>query len=491
MRTISLLTLLLSATALAAPASLTVTVKGLPAGQPAEVLVTGPGGYRTTLKANTTLSNLKVGPYQLQPLEVEGTGGAFQPDTAVTTVTVKANTAQRASVAYHRARPGDFNLRFGTGGMVLVPPQQAAENATSALLQPDGKIVVGGWYATNPMLTHSVAPFVMRLNPSSTRDKTFAPAYLASSHPVFGSYVTGLLTTSQGRVFVGVTDMSSPDTSGIARLKPDGQLDTTFGSSGQTNFKFRTPGAGWLLLPAVGGGVALLGGDGGVPGQIRVTAAGQPDGAFGDLGRQPTGASVSGGLASGMIRAARPLPDGRTLVVFYKTYYGDTPVMVDRLLANGQTDPDFTLTALPFTGQVAGTILPNPDGTFLVVGSSGGMPFTARVLPDGGLDQTFGREGIARIALSEGGVITAVARQTDGKLILAGTSGPRWLLARVLPDGRLDSTFGNGGLVIQAHGNMAQLNDVKVLGNGKILGIGTTGDDRNNNQVMLVKVHGR
>lgn len=486
MRTIPLLTLLLAASALAAPASLTVSVQGLPTGQPAEVQVTGPGGYRATLRSSTTLANLRAGTYRLQPLEVEGAAGAYQPNSAASTVTVKANTAQRAAVAYRRARPGDFNLRFGTAGMALVPTLQPAENAAVALLQPDGKIVVGGWYATNPMLTHSVSPFVMRLNPSGSRDKTFAPAYLASSHPVFGSYVTGLLNTSQGRLLVSVADMSSPDTSGIARLKADGTLDPTFGSGGQTNITFGTPGAGWVLLPMADGGVAMLGGAGDVPGQIRMTAAGQPDGSFGDLGRQSTGTP-----APGLIRSAKALPDGRTVVTFYKTYYRDTPITVDRLTPSGEHDPTYTVTELPFVGQVAGSPMPNADGSVLVVGSTGGMPFVARVRPDGGLDDTFGRGGIARIALGEGGAVLSAARQPDGRLVLAGSSGARWMVARILPDGRLDTTFGNGGLVIQGHGAMAAINEVLVLGNGKILGVGTTGDDRNNNQVMVVKLHGR
>jgi uncharacterized delta-60 repeat protein len=46
--------------------------------------------------------------------------------------------------------------------------------------------------------------------------------------------------------------------------------------------------------------------------------------------------------------------------------------------------------------------------------------------------------------------IRAAGLQSDGKLVVAGNQNGTFAMARYLPDGRLDTTFGNGGLVMTA-----------------------------------------
>jgi uncharacterized delta-60 repeat protein len=98
------------------------------------------------------------------------------------------------------------------------------------------------------------------------------------------------------------------------------------------------------------------------------------------------------------------------------------------------------------------------------------------LLSAGGLDLTFGNGGIATPDLgskTDHGI--AVARQTDGKIIevgyLAAKSGTNeFALARYLPDGSLDSTFGKGGAVqtfITTYGAYATA--VAVQPDGKIV----------------------
>jgi uncharacterized delta-60 repeat protein len=90
------------------------------------------------------------------------------------------------------------------------------------------------------------------------------------------------------------------------------------------------------------------------------------------------------------------------------------------------------------------------DGKIVVAGLSGGQAdfALARVNPDGTLDSTFGTNG--RVVTNFGNPpstqASAVAVQRDGKIVAAGlaTAGGT-PLARYRPDGTLDPTFGSGG----------------------------------------------
>jgi uncharacterized delta-60 repeat protein len=93
----------------------------------------------------------------------------------------------------------------------------------------------------------------------------------------------------------------------------------------------------------------------------------------------------------------------------------------------------------------------------------------------GHLDKTFATGGIFGFQLTtENGsncIARAVALQSDGKIVAAGQLGDRSGLIRLNPDGKLDSTFGNGGVVVtkigadieQVFGGLAIQSDGKIV----------------------------
>lgn len=96
----------------------------------------------------------------------------------------------------------------------------------------------------------------------------------------------------------------------------------------------------------------------------------------------------------------------------------------------------------------------------------------------GDLDPSFDGDGIATTSVGGmGGAPYAVAVQDDGKVILAGTTGPvdgAFALVRFEADGTLDASFGGDGKVITRFPTPATAEDVEIV-HGNLIVVGTTG----------------
>ncbi len=92
------------------------------------------------------------------------------------------------------------------------------------------------------------------------------------------------------------------------------------------------------------------------------------------------------------------------------------------------------------------------------------------------LDMTFGNGGKVITHVGEGG-INAIAIQSDGKIVAAGTSRQQpsvpsgeLTLTRYNADGSLDASFGNGGMVVTSIGNAyLAANSLAIQADGKIV----------------------
>jgi uncharacterized delta-60 repeat protein len=98
---------------------------------------------------------------------------------------------------------------------------------------------------------------------------------------------------------------------------------------------------------------------------------------------------------------------------------------------------------------------------------------------EGDLDVTFGTGGVTSVALGSGCTVTALARQSDGRLVAAGyvqsggTAGRDGCLMRFTSAGQLDSTFGSNGVVTVDFGTTSDwLNSLLILDNNLILAAG-------------------
>jgi len=107
-------------------------------------------------------------------------------------------------------------------------------------------------------------------------------------------------------------------------------------------------------------------------------------------------------------------------------------------VAFGQPGPDESIDSLAL----------QPDGKILVGGSVPGGFLLGRLEEDGSVDAAFGDSGRVTTPFP-GGIypsVSSIHLQPDGKIVVGG-SYYHQVLARYEPDGTLDLSFGNGGVV--------------------------------------------
>ena len=100
------------------------------------------------------------------------------------------------------------------------------------LLQPDGKILIGGWAYSNKL--YSDSEFVVaRVNANGSLDTTFGSGGLFTWSVSSGSdYVHALAFLPNGDILVAGSSNLNGTCYSLFRLKPTGKLDKSFGNQG-------------------------------------------------------------------------------------------------------------------------------------------------------------------------------------------------------------------------------------------------------------------
>ncbi|MEX1195416.1 MAG: hypothetical protein WD904_09095 [Dehalococcoidia bacterium] len=296
-----------------------------------------------------------------------------------------------AGIAAAWAAAGDLNNDFSGDGKVSTDMRHAISTAEALALQPDGKVLVGGYASGN----YSLA----RLNADGMLDTSFADGGfgLYDFGDDFNEFLYDLALQDNGQILgVGRT------AAGMAVMKwnANGSVDTSFGDNGQAVFDEAGTTDGY--------GIAL-----------------QTDGKIIAVGRTNPGTS-GGGFAM-----ARFNPDGTLDATFAgnggfadNTNEGPRGLVID--------DQDRIIT-------VGGTTSFAASGDVVV----------QRFNPDGTPDNTF--DGDGRVEQDINGSFDralSVALQGDGKILIAGQTNPgtiNWLVARFNADGSLDTSFAGDG----------------------------------------------
>ena len=366
---------------------------------------------------------------------------------------------------------GQLDPSFGGDGTVTVADSYLAA-AQEVLVQPDGKVVLIGWTAN----ASSVAvPTIACLTPNGQLDPTFGTAGIATVEipGTTGEFTNAARTANGNIVATGLTRVIGEVSSLlIARFLADGRPDPAFGG-GDGVVLTPLPGPGSVAPFATPVPVAVLS-DGRVVLAVqpwnstddwqvlRYTASGDLDPTFSGDGRAAIEFGEWGANEPGALRIQ---PDGKVVVAgTVGTANGPTAGLA-RLNPDGSPDLTFGLdgrvvSALPSDrGSTVRELLLLPGGKLLVVGSTGhplrdGEELTLfRYNPDGSSDSTFDGDGIV-VAGAPPLLLTAMAgaQQADDRILVAGycfkNDGRRAVdsfIARFMPDGSLDASFGPVG----------------------------------------------
>jgi len=122
------------------------------------------------------------------------------------------------------------------------------------------------------------------------------------------------------------------------------------------------------------------------------------------------------------------------------------------------------------------------DGKIVAAGASGGNFALARVNSNGPWDTTFDSDGrVTTDLLSIDDEAHAIAIQSDGKIVLAGKSNDDFAVARYNSDGSLDTSFNALGAIpgtlTTDFGTVDEINSLVLQSDGKIVVAGTSGND--------------
>ncbi len=186
--------------------------------------------------------------------------------------------------------------------------------------------------------------------------------------------------------------------------------------------------------------------------------------------------------------------DGKIVVVgTYQPEHYTKYFAAARYNMDGTIDPTFgnNGTAIISIGLVSFSATANSveilkDGKIIIGGYAIGTDSDdfalTRLNSNGLIDSTFGTDG--RVITPFGDqqdYLAAIAIQNDGKIVAVGNelggdaSTHDGLIVRYLPDGELDSSFGNGGIIRQdGYGGIDAFYDVTIQRDGKIIAVGYT-----------------
>jgi uncharacterized delta-60 repeat protein len=359
-------------------------------------------------------------------------------------------------------REGDLDISFGEDGKLLTGiGDRSIGEATAIAVQPDGKLVVAGSSSSN------VA--VLRFRPNGALDTSFSSN--GKLHTNISNVDLGKALALQPDGKIMVAGFSSNDFL-VVRFLPNGSLDNTFNGKGWVTTDFGAFEEALALGLQLDGRIVVAG----VTNKVRAMFALARYLPNGTLDPTFRGGTVITDLGSeSVIEALALQPDGKIVVA--GTSGGD--FVVARYLSNGVLDTSFNGTGLATTNfggiDRATTLALQHDGKivaagFTVASPTGSTRFAglARYLQNGLPDPTFGDDGKVLIDFGgdRGNQANALALQPDGKIVVAGTastnisntqSASNFALARFLPNGALDTRFGDKGTVITDFGGSVEL----------------------------------
>ena len=379
---------------------------------------------------------------------------------------------------------GGLDDSFGENGFVL--HSSPGFRPYDLLLMPDGSWIALG--TGSPC--QSGWPIAVKGDIGGELEPGFGEQGVLYTENAFEAAAAGIPAPDGKWIFAGVGEMAEQTGYFILRrFLADGTPDEAFGADGYLAPCFEEEyfqGTG-TFIRSLPGGRLLAGGEVNMKGAlICLGPDGKPDPSF---GKEGMALSMLGGNNPLDIECCELLyqPDGKILATGSVSKPFDSEILAIRMEGDGAVDPSFVDQGFasvhlphPVTGVDA---LLQKDGKLVVGGKMQGdrnqfnnIDFAAcRLNPDGSLDTTFGNNGMVSFDCGVFDVLGAIAIQEDGKILLAGDMENPVTLERILtvyrlhPNGKPDLCFGVDGLCAIEHLPNGTFSSLLLQPSGKIL----------------------
>jgi uncharacterized delta-60 repeat protein len=381
---------------------------------------------------------------------------AIQPDGKIVTTGYTEYLNYKHVVVARYKTDGSLDSSFGNNGIDTIPsPPDRDRIGGSVILQHDGKIVIGISEYNN----RDNPDFVLaRLLADGTLDKSFGDSGIVITD--IGHYENNsgsVFIQSDGKITaVGVTTLSAV-TSFITfvRYNVDGSLDETFGTGGIVNFGKRGDYPFFGVTAEVTSAGEIIAAsrykslfeDRGKIIVLKFKNNGDLDSTFGSNGISSLKTYELTSVGVGPLKLTA---DNKILLLANAMRDLKNEFLLIRLNADGSSDNSFGHNGFVETkvdDYLYGDDMDvQPDGKIITVGSAYNdsnqrLNGLARYMPDGFIDSTFGKNGFTFFSTSNNSINThTVAIQNDGKIVMGGSIYPKekynlnFILARVNGD---------------------------------------------------------
>ncbi len=370
---------------------------------------------------------------------------AVQSDAKIVLAGTKGTLGTDADVLIVRLNPdGTPDMGFNASGIRTADLGSTNDLANGLELRPGGKILVGAF----PGDCHAA---LIQLNSAGDLDGSFANGgifNLSTNNGGLAVCPSSLaIQPADGKILVGGSNFNDFV---LARFTPAGAVDSSFGAGGlvTTDFGFNFEGISTILSQADGKIVAagqLLQ----VVGQTTTDTvlAARYDPATGALDTAGFGASgkVVLTLSSSMVNnefvpRMVQLADGKLLLLALPNSDTTDGTRLVRLTTAGTLDGTFGVGGSIDLDYFALDIIRIGDKVYVVgtrISGSGAVGVLQRLSVDGGSDTAFGTGGEVTLQPETVTILSTVAVQPDGKIVVAGravtSGGEKLLLARYYP----------------------------------------------------------
>ncbi|NMH26003.1 T9SS type A sorting domain-containing protein [Flavobacterium solisilvae] len=377
---------------------------------------------------------------------------------------------------------GSYDTTFGSNGKSTHCLEEwQTYNNMDADFQSTGKIIS---YSTN---YSAVGASLVRWNTNGSLDTTFGVNgfinFMQSGVFINGGHLPfDMVIQPDDKIIIMGTQQNDVyyNSFWVARLLPNGELDTSFNGTGYKDVLFGTTQGGGTCVALQPDGKILLGGSSGNTADLFAVARLNSDGSFDtDFGINGKTQIAFNGTES-FIQSMALQADGKIVLGGY-TVAPTKDFALARINSNGTLDTTFgtngkMITTLSTThGDVITDLIIEPDGK-IVAGGIYSYEFNSRVClvrytSSGSIDNSFGTNGIF-INANYYSRNCSLARQLDGKFVSAsGWDGTYFIVARYNNNGTLDTAFGDTGYVNAFYGYAAKIllqSDDKIVVTGTI-----------------------